>query len=105
MAGIEERRVHVDRQPAVAPFGGADQLQAEAQLARIGEVVQLQLLDAFIAHVVQAHRGAERQAREDRHLGRRVAPADVVVRIGLGVAPGLGLRERLVIRVAAAPSR
>ena len=70
--------MHVHRQPALAALGGADQLQPEAELARVLEVVAVQVLDALVAHVVEVHRRAERQPREDRHLRRRVAAGDVV---------------------------
>ncbi len=59
------------------------------------QVVGLQVLDALVAHVVEVHRRAEREAREDRHLRRRVPAADVVGGVGLGVAAALGLGERL----------
>jgi hypothetical protein len=32
------------------------------------------MLDALVADVVEVHRRAERQPREDRHLGGGVAP-------------------------------
>ena len=55
----------------------------------------LQVLDALVADVVDVHRRAEREAREDRHLRRGVGAADVVGRVGLGVAQALRLGERL----------
>ena len=39
MPGVEERGMHAHRQPAVAALGGADQLQAEAELAGVLQVV------------------------------------------------------------------
>ncbi len=36
---VEEGGMHAHRQPAVAALGGADQLQAEPELARVLEVV------------------------------------------------------------------
>ena len=101
MAGVEEHGVHPHRQPAPEPLGGADQLQAEAHFARRAQVVGLQLLDPLVAHVVEVHRRAEREAREDRHLRRRVPAADVVARVGLGVAAALRLGERLGVGAAA----
>ena len=93
--------MHAHRQAAVAALGGADQLQAEAELARVLEVVAVQVLDALVAHVVEMHRRAEREAREDRHLRGRVAAADVVAGVGLGVADALRLGERLRVARAA----
>ena len=66
------------------------------------QVVGVQVLDALVADVVEVHRRAERQPREDRHLRRRVAAGDVVARVGLGVAVALGLGERLGVGRAAA---
>ena len=97
MAGVEERRVDAHGHAAVEALGGADQLQPEAELAGIGEVVDLQVLDSLIADVVEVHRRAEREAREDRHLRRGVAAADVVARVGLGEAAALSLGERLCV--------
>ena len=57
-----------------------------------------EVLDALVADVVEVHRRAEREPREDRHLRGRVAPADVVARVGLGVAEPLRLGERLARR-------
>ena len=74
MPGVQERGMHPHRQPAVATLGGADQLQPESKLAGVLEIVGVQVLDAFVAHVVEVHRRAEREPREDRHLRRRVAP-------------------------------
>ena len=72
MPGVEERGIDAHRQPTVAALGGPDQLQAEAQLAGILEIVCLQVLYPLLRHVVQVHRRAERQPRENRHLRGRV---------------------------------
>ncbi len=101
MPGVEEHRVDPHREPALAALGGADQLQSETHLARGAQVVGLQMLDALVAHVLDAHGGTERQAREDRHLRCRVAAAHIVARVGLGVAAALRLGERLRVGAAA----
>ena len=89
--------MHAHREPAVAPLGGADQLQAKPQLTRILQVVGLQLLDALIWNLIDVDRRAECEPREDRHLGRGVASAHVVARVGLGVALALGLGKCLLV--------
>ena len=78
--------MHAHRQSAVDALGGADQLQPEAELARVLEVVGGDALDALVADLVEVDRRVERQPREDRHLRRGVLAVDVVGRIGLGVA-------------------
>ena len=95
MARVQERRVHAHRQPVADPLGGADQLELEPELARVLEVVGLDLLDPLVADLVEVHRGVEREPREDRHLGRGVAAVDVLGRVGLGVAEPLRLGQRL----------
>ena len=102
---VEEGRVHAHRQAALAAFGGADQLQPQAQLAGVLEVVGVEVLDALVAHVLEVHRRPERETGEDRHLGGGVAAGDVVARVGLGVAEALGLGERLVVARAARHQR
>ena len=97
--------MYAHRQAALAALGGADQLQPQAQLARVLEVVGVQVLDALVAHVVEVHRRPERQTRQDRHLGGGVAAGDIVARVGLGVADALRLGERLLVGRARAPSR
>ena len=87
--------MHPDRQPVVDPFGGADQLELEPEIARVLEVVGLDVLDPLIAHLVQVHRSVERQPGDDGHLRRGVSPVDVLGRVGLGVAEPLGLGQRL----------
>ena len=51
-------------------------------------------LDALVGDVVELHRRAEGEPGEDRHLRRGVGAADVLGRVGLGVAELLGLRQR-----------
>ncbi len=65
----------------------------------------MQVLDPLVAHLVEVHGRAERQAREDRHLRRRVAAADVVARVGLGEAPGAAPRRAPRRRSSRGPSR
>ncbi len=97
--------MHAHGQPAVAALGGADQLEPEAELARVLQVVDVEVLDPLVADLVEVHRRAEREPREDRHLGGRVAPGDVVARVGLGVAAALSLRERLRVAELRGSSR
>ena len=105
VARVQEGGVHPHRQAAVAALGGADQLEPEPELARVLEVVALQVLDALVAHLVEPHGRAEREPREDRHLGGGVAAADVLAGVGLGKARALRLAQRLARRRARAPSR
>ena len=98
MARVQERRVDADRQAVADPLGGADQLQPEAEVAGVLEVVGLDLLDPLVADLVEVHRRVERQPGEDRHLGRGVAAVDVLGGVGLGVAEPLGLGQRVVER-------
>ena len=49
VAAVEERRVHADAEAAVDALGGADQLQPEAELARVLHVVGGDVLDALVA--------------------------------------------------------
>ena len=58
--------------------------------------------DALVADVVDVHRHLEREPREDRHLRGRVGAADVIDRVGLGVAQPLRLGERLLVVAAGA---
>ena len=86
MPRVQERGVDADGDAAVDALGGADQLQAEAEIAGVGDVLGGDVLDALVGHLVQVDGGREREPREDRHLGRGVAAGDVVGRVGLGVA-------------------
>ena len=101
MLGVEEGGVHAHVEPAADALGGADQLQPEAEVERVGHVVGGDLLDALVADLVEVDRRGEREPREDRHLGRGVAAGDVVGRVGLGVAERLRLGERRVVGDAA----
>jgi hypothetical protein len=53
-----------------------------------------------VVHVPGHHRGAEGDAGDDRHLGARVVALDVGGGIGLGVAEGLRLRQRVLVGCA-----
>jgi hypothetical protein len=96
---VEEAGEHPHADLAVAdPLRDAEQLQREAELLRVSEVVRLDPLDPLIGDVLELDRGPEREPREDRHLGRGVRAADIVGRVGLGVAKVLGLLQRLIVR-------
>ena len=98
--------MHAHRQRLADALGGADQLEPEAELARVLHVVGGDLADALVADLVEMHRRSERQPREDRHLGGRVAAVDVVGGVRLRVAEPLSLGERLLEGdPRAAPSR
>ena len=97
VVAVEERGVHPHADAAVDALGGADELEAEAELPRVLHVLARDVLDPLVAHVVEVHGRVERQAREDRHLGRRVLAVDVLGRVGLRVPEPLGLGERVVV--------
>ena len=98
---VEEAGEDADADPALAPLGDAEQLQREAELLGVGEVVGLDLLDPLVGDLVEGHRGVEGEPGEDRHLRRRVGAADVVGRVGLGVAELLGAGQHLLVGGAA----
>ena len=91
-----------DAQPAVASLGDPEQLQGQAELLRVGDVVGLDLGDPLAGDVVEGHRGAEGEPGEDRHLGRGVRALDVIGRVGLRVAEFLGALEGVRVRCAGA---
>ena len=102
MLAVEERRVHAHADAAVDALGGADQLQPEPELVRVGHVVGRDVLDPLVDDLVEVDRGRERQPGEDRHLGGGVAARHVVGRVGLRVAQLLGLHQRLLVGDAGA---
>ena len=75
-------------------LGRADQLQPEPEVARVLQVVGLDLLDSLVTDLVDVDRRVERQPGQDRHLRRRVVAVDVLGRVRLGVAEPLCLGER-----------
>ena len=97
VVGVEERGMDVHRDAAVDPLRRADQLQRQAELLGVRDVVGGDALDALVADLVEPHRRAEGQPREDRHLRRRVLAGHVLGRVGLGVAQLLRLAQRLVV--------
>ena len=83
-----------------------EQLDGVAELARERHVVVVQRVDALERHVVDVQVAVERERREDRELGRGVGAADVLGRVGLGVAELLRLGERVGVALRRrAPSR
>ena len=97
MRAVKEGRVDTDAEAAIDALGGADQLEAEAELSGVLEVVGGEVLDALVWDLGEAHRRVERQPRQDRHLGGGVLAGDVVGRVGLGVAKRLGLGQRVSV--------
>ena len=91
MSGVEEGGVHAHGEPAVAALGGADQLQAEAELAGVGEIVALEVLDALVGNVLEAHGRAEGEARENGHLRRRILARYIFGGVRLGITLKLSL--------------
>ena len=91
MSGVEEGGVHPHGEPAVAALSCADQLEPEAELAGVGEIVALEVLDALEGDVLEAHGRAEGEAREDGHLGGGVLARNVFGGVGLGVTLKLSL--------------
>ena len=89
--------MHAHADAAVDALGGADQLQPEPELVRVGHVVGGDVLDPLVGDLVEVHGGRERQPGEDRHLGRGVAARHVVGRVGLRVAELLRLHQRLLV--------
>ena len=103
MPRVEEAGEDADADlPVAHPLGDPQQLQRQAELLRIGDVVRLDPLDALVGDVVELHRRAEGEPRQDRHLRRGVGAADVVARVRLRVAEVLRLLQRLLVREAAA---
>ena len=86
MASVQEAREHAHAGAAVEPLRDAEQLQHQAELLRVVEVVGRDLLDALERDLVEAHGCVEREPREDRHLGRGVLAVHVLGRVGLRVA-------------------
>jgi hypothetical protein len=91
MTRVQERRVDSHRQATIDSLGGADQLQPEPQLARVLEVVGLDVLDPVISNLVDVHRRVERQPGEDRHLCGGIRSIDILGWIRFGISQPLGL--------------
>ena len=80
VARIQERGVHADRKPTADALGGADQLEPEAQLARVFHVVGGDLANPLVADLVQVHwtrrtRAARGSPSSRRRRGRRRHPS------------------------------
>jgi hypothetical protein len=98
MPGVEEAGKDANADLRVAdPLGDPEQLQREAELLRVGEVVRLDLLDALIGDVLQLHGRPEGEPGEDRHLRRGIGTADVIARVRLRIAEILGLLQGLLV--------
>ena len=106
VAGVEEAGEDADADRVAVALGDAEQLQREAELARVGDVVGADLGDALVGDVVEVDGGVEAEPGEDRHLRRGVGSADVLGRVGLGVAELLGAGEDVAVgRRRSRPSR
>ncbi len=81
------------------------QLDRVAELARERDVVVVQRVDALERDVVDVQVAVERERGQDRELGGGVRAADVLGRIGLGVAELLRLGERIGVAPAVARHR
>ncbi len=101
--GIQEAGKHADAEPAVAALGDPQQLQRQAELLRVGDVVRLDLGDPLIGDVGERDGGAERKPSQDRHLRRGVGPVDVLCGIGLRIAQLLGAAQG--VRIGGAGAR
>ena len=91
----DHRRVRPDRDARVAALADGQQLDHPAQRAGAADVGRGDFGDALAVHVGRGDRRVEGQAGQDGGLGRGVEPLHVRGRVGLGVAQGLGLLERL----------
>src|SRR5437588_389165 len=90
-------RLKADREAVIYALRGPDQLQPQPELPGVGQIVGRDVLDPLVAHVLEAHRHAEGQAGEDRHLGGCVLAVDVVAGIRLRIAEPLRLRQGLLV--------
>ena len=81
--------------PPVAALADGEQLDHPAQGPGAADVGGADFGDALAVHVGRGHRGVEGQAGHDGGLGGGVEALDVRGRVGLGVAQGLGLLQRL----------
>ena len=95
MGARDHRRVHASGDVVAAQLADGEQLDHRPHVAGTGDVGGGDLRDAFAIDVGGSDARVERQAGQDRCLGRGVEPLDVGRRIGLGVAQLLGLLERL----------
>ena len=102
VAAGHQGRVDARAHRAVDQAGDAEQLHHEAQRRGVLHVLGLEAVDALVGHVFEEHARVEGDRREDRHLGRRVGAADVLGRVGLGVAEIVGPAERRVVGETAA---
>ena len=78
----------------------ASSLTRVAQLGGQLDVGGLDAVDPRERHVVDPDARVEGDRGQDRELGRGVGAADVLGRVGLGVAQLLGLRQRVRVRLS-----
>ena len=82
MGAVEEGRVHAHGQAAVDALGGADELEPEAEVARVLEVV-VDIVSSFYLHLEVADRPGVLAAVADV-LGRHDVSVKSVLQKGLG---------------------
>ena len=85
--------MHPDLDPAVARLRDREELDAVAELPRVGDVLRRHQGDALRIDVLQLDVGSEGERGQDLQLVGRIHSFDVEGRIGLGVAVGLGLLQ------------
>ena len=83
-----------------AIFGDAKKFDAVAQFLGIGQIDWRDMADPFDMNIVEIHRAAKRQGRQNGQLVGGVDAVHVKGWIGLGVAKPLGLLKDIV-KVAA----
>jgi hypothetical protein len=98
---LDERRLHPHVDSVTDERRDADEPDHHPKPGGGGDVRRLDRRDAPAIDVLEEDARAEGDGREDRHLRRRVGPADVVGRVGLREPESLGLRESLRVRASA----
>ena len=93
-----QRRVHAQLDAGRGAARDAEQLDAVAEFLGVFHILAGELRDALGISLVELHRYAEGDRRQDGELVRGIDALDVEGRIGLGVAQGLRLFQHVVER-------